>query len=94
MRVLRRQAPLGRGPGGPDGTEQTAAPSGVALGTLGMLAARPYGPVGAYPYGVAYPYPPAVPQPPRIYLWCPAYQAYYPSVAACLGGWVRVDVPY
>jgi hypothetical protein len=62
--------------------------AGAALGTLGVLAARPY-------YPVAQPHPP-YPPPPRTVTWlsCPVYQAYSPSVPACPMPWVQVQVPY
>lgn len=65
--------------------------AGVGLGVLGALAARPY-----YPAHQPYPaYPPIViqPQPVLVHLYCPVYQAYYPYVPACPGGWLQVQVP-
>jgi hypothetical protein len=65
--------------------------AGVGLGMLGALAVRPYY-QAPQPYSA---YPPMVIQPAPIvvHLWCPAYQAYYPYVPSCPGGWLRVQVP-
>jgi hypothetical protein len=72
--------------------------SGVVLGTLGILAARPYYPrLQPYPPYPAYPaYPPVViPQPRMVtHLYCPVYQAYYPYVPQCPVPWVQVLMPY
>jgi hypothetical protein len=56
------------------------------------------GPFYAYPYAYAapyyYSYPPAYASAPYVepgvWYYCPAYQAYYPQVQACPGGWQAV----
>jgi hypothetical protein len=65
--------------------------AGVALGTLGGIAAS------RYPYPSPYPFPPpAYPMPsppPRTMLYCYNPPGYYPQVPWCPQWWV-VPVPY
>ena len=59
--------------------------AGVALGALGAMATRPYGPA----------YPPVVyqPPPPRTALYCWNPPGYYPQVPWC-PQWQVVPLPY
>jgi hypothetical protein len=60
--------------------------AGVALGTLGVFAGRPYYPA----------YPPVIVTQPRVVtrFFCPVAQAYYPDIPYCPVPWVHVRIPY